>query len=299
MNQQAMNQRAMNQQAMNQHLLLIDPQNDFCDFPAAALPVPPGNREPLRPALPVPGAHADMLRLAAFIRRVGAAFTQIHVTLDSHHPVHIANPTWWVDAAGVAPAPFTSISVDDVRSGRWRARNPQWQPHSIAYVQKLADSGRYTLVVWPEHCLIGHWGHNVHPAVAAELDAWARERLAVIDYVPKGSNPNTEHYSAVRAEVADPADAGSQLNMRLIGALAGAERVVIAGEALSHCVANTVRDIAANWPAADVRKLVLLTDCTSSVSGFEPLGDAFVRELTARGMQTVRSSDFVVAERAV
>ena len=40
-------------------LLMIDPQNDFCDLPPALCP--PGEA----PALPVAGAHADLQRLAA------------------------------------------------------------------------------------------------------------------------------------------------------------------------------------------------------------------------------------------
>ena len=65
----------------NIQLLLIDPQNDFCDIPGAALPVV--------------GANEDMNRLAAFIDRVGGSLSAIHVTLDAHHPVDIAHPSWW------------------------------------------------------------------------------------------------------------------------------------------------------------------------------------------------------------
>jgi nicotinamidase-related amidase len=49
-------------------LLVIDPQNDFCDLPQAYRPVDPLTGQPVAPALPVPGAHADMQRLASFIR---------------------------------------------------------------------------------------------------------------------------------------------------------------------------------------------------------------------------------------
>ncbi|HZO15095.1 MAG TPA: hypothetical protein VFB62_17590, partial [Polyangiaceae bacterium] len=64
-------------------------------------------------------------------------------------------------------------------------------------------------------------------------------------------------------------------------------------EALSHCLANTVRDVATKF--ADPRyteKLVLLTDASSNVSGFEHYGDAFLREMTARGMRTSTTTDF-------
>lgn len=279
------------------HLLIIDPQNDFCDIPDAELPVTVNAQGARviasRPALPVPGADADMKRLAAFIRRIGHKLYDIHVTLDSHNPVDIAHPSWWCNAAGDAPSPFTVITAGDVRNGLWKARSPVAQAHSLKYVESLEANGRYLLIIWPEHCLIGSWGHNVHSAVSDELSAWARRKLENIDFVTKGSNPTTEHYSAVQAEVPDPNDPTTTLNSRLIKTLAEADIVVIAGEALSHCVASTVRDIADNFGEENIKKLVLLTDCASSVGTFEKLGDAFITEMVARGMKVATSLDFL------
>lgn len=259
-------------------LLVIDPQHDFCDLPGAALPVQ--------------GADADLRRLAAFIDREGQGIASIHVTLDSHHPLDIAHPTWWRDAAGDSPAPFTIISAADVASGRWRARDPAMQAKSADYVATLAASGRYALCVWPEHCLIGSPGHAVHADVQRAVNGWARSRLAQVDFVFKGTNPTTEHYSAVRAEVPDPRDPSTAANTRLVAALAAADEILVAGEALSHCVANTVRDLAAHLDPAAVRKLVLLRDATSPVAGFEGLGEAFLDEMTARGMRLATTRDY-------
>ncbi|MDO8415238.1 MAG: hypothetical protein Q7S87_03380 [Agitococcus sp.] len=276
------------------HLLAIDPQNDFCDIPAELQPQNPLSLgTSIVPALPVPGAHADMLRLAQFINRVGNKLFDIHVTLDSHAPIDIAHPTWWRNEKGDAPAPFTLISVSDVRNGIWRARNPLAQAHSLKYVETLAANSRYVLVIWPEHCLIGQWGHNVHASVANALNNWARSRMEVVDFVTKGSNPLTEHYSAVQAEAPDVSDPSTMLNSRLIKTLAEADVILIAGEALSHCVASTVRDIADNFGEDNIKKLVLLTDCTSSVGGFEALGTQFVADMQKRGMQTALSTDFL------
>ena len=77
-------------------------------------------------------------------------------------------------------------------------------------------------------------------------------------------------------------------------ALAGGANLIVAGEALSHCVANTVRDIASNFGEDNIKKLVLLTDCSSSVGGFEQLGTDFVAEMQARGMKTARSIDYML-----
>ena len=74
------------------HLLIIDPQNDFCDLPVST--------SSATPALPVFGADADMQRLAAFIRAHGSQLTDITVTLDSHHRLDIAHPTFWQQADG-------------------------------------------------------------------------------------------------------------------------------------------------------------------------------------------------------
>ena len=79
------------------HLLVIDPQNDFCDIPVAEQPADTSaaGSKKLAPALPVTGADQDMKRLAAFIDRAGDKLFDIHVTLDSHNPIDIAHPTWW------------------------------------------------------------------------------------------------------------------------------------------------------------------------------------------------------------
>lgn len=73
-------------------LLIIDPQNDFCDLAGAALPVP--------------GATADLQRVAALIERYGRQFSEIHVSLDSHHPLDIAHPVWWQTRPVSLPFPL-------------------------------------------------------------------------------------------------------------------------------------------------------------------------------------------------
>jgi nicotinamidase-related amidase len=111
--------------------------------------------------------------------------------------------------------------------------------------------------------------------------------------VSKGTNPLTEHYSAIQAEVPSVDDETTQVNAALVGKLALADTILIAGEALSHCVASTVRDLADQLGAENVGKLVLLTDCASPVRGFEAQGQAFIKEMQARGMRVANSGDIV------
>lgn len=280
------------------HLLMIDPQNDFCDLPEAYCPVDPVTGRRLAPALPVSGAHADMQRLAAFVSRAGAAITDMTVTLDSHHRLDIAHPTFWQAAGGEPVTPFTQITAAQVRARQYLPRDPAALPRTLAYLDELEARGRYTLMVWPVHCEIGTWGHNVHADLRAAYAAWEEKQLGVVAAVFKGTNPWTEHYSAVQAEVPDAEDPDTALNQALVDRLDEADLIVIAGEASSHCVRATTEHIAANLKSGRVDKLVLLTDCMSAVDGFEAQRDAFLRELGERGARLATSTELLADLRA-
>jgi nicotinamidase-related amidase len=161
---------------MNTRLLIIDPQNDFCDIPGAALPVT--------------GANADMTRLAALMKQARDQLDDITVTLDSHASVGIERTTFWTTADGQPVAPFTQIAEIDVRGGRFVPRDRERLPDVLAYLTALERGGRYKLVVWPVHCVLGTWGHNIHEAVAAELAGW--EQQAAANGLPRaqGSQPD-------------------------------------------------------------------------------------------------------------
>lgn len=263
------------------HLLVIDPQNDFCD--------PKGS-------LFVPGATEDMDRLATMIHRLRDRLDDIHVTMDSHRLFDVAHPLYWKDSSGNRPDPFTIITAADVADGRWATSIPSLQRKALEYVRDLENGGRYPLCIWPPHCLIGSWGHQIVPTVLDAFNEWEKQ-LAMVDFVTKGSNPHTEHYSGVKAEVPDPKDPSTQINTTLCSTLLDADVVVIAGEAGSHCLANTVRDIANEFGDDKyVQKLVLLTDATSPVplpAPLDKLQEDFIAEMTARGMQTSTTAEFL------
>jgi nicotinamidase-related amidase len=260
-------------------LLIIDPQIDFCD--------------PDKGALYVPKAEHDMRRLAAMIRRLKDRIEAIHVTLDSHHFIHIAHPIFWKDSHGQHPQAFTRITLAEVEAGQWTTTQPGLYKRALEYVRKLAQNGRYDLTIWPPHCLLGSPGHAVFPELFEALKEW-EQRFACVDFVPKGSHILTEHYSAVQADVPDASDPGTQINTRLIQTLEQADLVAIAGEARTHCVANTVRDIANHFSdASHVQKLVLLTDASSDIPGFEAHAQTFLHEMTARGMQLSTTVEFL------
>ena len=263
-------------------LLVIDPQNDFMDIPGAALPVP--------------GANADMTRLAEFVDALQSRIDDLVVTLDSHASVGIERTTFWVGADGAAVAPFTQITAADARSGKFSPRNAMLRQDAIQYLTALESSSARTLIVWPVHCVLGTWGHNIHERLVSSIADWEYESAHVCDKVLKGLNTMTEQYSAFRAEVPRPDDPRTHNNAELMARLAdGPEELVVAGEALSHCVAASGDDMLAQLDAARLRNTIFLTDCMSPVTGFEAMGQAFLQKLRDKGVRTLTAAEATVA----
>jgi nicotinamidase/pyrazinamidase len=258
-------------------LLIIDPQNDFCDIPGAALPVT--------------GADADMRRLAAFMKAAGERLEEIVVTLDSHASVGVERVTFWRTADGGAVAPFTQITAQELRNGKYTPRDPSLRGEVLQYLDDLEAAGRYRLVVWPVHCVVGMWGHNIHEAVAHELAAWEARVARGAFKVLKGANPLTEQYSALRAEVPRDEDPATNTNHALVERAAPEEgRLFVAGEASSHCVKATVEHLFEEFTAEEIRRVVILEDCMSPVGGFEAQAAEFFAATRDAGAQ-IMSAD--------
>jgi len=279
--------------------LIIDPQNDFV-YPGIENikdnNIPDDIMDSIKDYMPeyivkegsllVPGGYDDMVRVAKMIETEGHKFDDIFVTLDTHHYLDIAHPVFWMSGDGKTnPTPFTIITKADVENGVWRASIPFFQQHCLDYVTQLEDNGRYPLCIWPVHCAIGTFGHNVVEPLKVALALWEKKRKGYVDYVTKGSNFKSEHYSAVKADVPDPSDSSTNLNHKLITALKEFDIIAIAGEARSHCVANTIRDIAAEFGDEHVKKMVLLEDAMSDVPGFENLGNDFMEDMIKLGVK--------------
>jgi nicotinamidase-related amidase len=226
------------------------------------------------------------------ITKYGRDIDEIQLTLDSHYRMHISHPLFWQDATGKEPTPFTIISVDDVTTSKWRPKNPSWKDWALEYVTTLAANKRYALCIWPPHCIIGSIGQTLVPVLYKAVTEWEIQYSAMAPRLTKGSNPFTEHYSAVKGDVPRSDDITTGLNTRFISTLKGYDDILISGEALSHCVANTVRDVAAEFSEDQIKKFVLLEDASSSVTGFEKLGTDFVTEMIAKGMRVSRTDTF-------
>ena len=269
-------------------LLIIDPQNDFCDKNGS---------------LYVPGADEDMKRIAEMIDRSGKTFSNMNVTLDCHHIYYIAGRKFWRNSDGYNPDPFTIITHEDVVDGKWfpifstlpgvgNARE-----YVKEYTKKLEEGGRYPLCVWPDHCLISSWGGSCYPVLFDALIRWEENNHNNVNFVSKGSSITTEHYSGLQAEIPSPYEPETQLNTDLIKRIELVDKLLIGGEASSHCVKSTVEDIANNFSDSSyIKKLYFLEDGSSSVISpfvdFPAIAEKFVTDMSARGMQVVKTTDY-------
>jgi len=262
--------------------LIIDPQRDFHGGGSLA----------------VPGADEDARRVQKLLVEHGSQIDSITVTMDSHQRMHIAHGLFWIDSAGRHPEPFTIIERADVETGKWRAVRPDYQAKAVSYVQALEQHGKFKLCIWPEHCIIGSEGHNVTAPINEGLQAWAETRHSSVDWVHKGQNIFTEMYSALKAEVEIVGDVDTSLNAELVQRLATYERVLVCGQAKSHCVNCTVRDLVAHWPKSDLHRIWLLSDGMSSVPGFEDAGEQFIDDMRAAGLTVVPTTQAFIASPA-
>ncbi|GMH99169.1 hypothetical protein TrLO_g6901 [Triparma laevis f. longispina] len=255
--------------------IIIDPQ---CDFH-------PGG------SLAIPTAGEDAARIKDLLSKSPSPFSEVYVTLDSHHKYDVAHPGYWVDGEGNNPSPFTLINYEDVVEGKWTPTNEVNKEWALTYTKALKDQGSFTLCVWPEHCLIGSSGHNVDATVQAGLTAWLLNNPGKeIKWVLKGQNTKTEMYSCMKAEVPVEDDDATKFNTSLMAEFEAYDKLYVAGQAQSHCVNFTVRDISANYKK-EQSLINVLEDCMSNVPGFEEAGSKFILDMKAEGCGIINAGD--------
>jgi nicotinamidase-related amidase len=262
-------------------LLLVDEQHDFVD-PAGALAVP--------------GAQGDLARLLAWFYANAAAITHIYASLDTHLPSHIFFSSWWINPqTGAHPAPFTAITVEDVEQGRWEpAVEPEW---SRDYLRLLQRQAKKDLMIWPPHTMEGALGHMLAPPLSEAITWHSVARSVLPNYLSKGRTTRTEFYGVFGAEVTDLDDPASALNTAFLDEIMRHDRIYLAGEAKSHCVLETARQIVARFASQpDIpRRLYILRDCMSSVAhptiNFDALADAEFAEMERQGVHLSATTD--------
>lgn len=282
-------------------LMLIDVQNTFC-MPGFELFV--GGRSGN-------GAVEDNIRLCQFIYRNLGTINHIIATMDTHTSQQIFHPIFFIDAEGNHPAPYSDIHVADLQSGKWKFNPalstqlniaPEYgQQMVLHYAEMLQKEGKYALTIWPYHAMLGGIGHALVPAVEEAIFFHSHARTDQTHFAIKGDKPFTENYSVVGPEVLT-GPMGEVLGVhdtQFIQHLQEVDKLYVAGQAKSHCVAWTVQDLLDDILATDpklAKKVYLLDDCSSAVvvpgvvDHTEAANDAY-EWFAKAGMHIVKSTD--------
>jgi nicotinamidase-related amidase len=257
-------------------LMMIDVQNTFC-LPNFELFV--GGRSGT-------GAIDDNRRLIEFLYQNADKVTEVAATLDTHVAFQIFHPIFWVDANGDIVPPFTMIAHADVVNGKYRV-NPAvaryaaptsdgrgnymgLQDYALHYTKRLEDTGKFALTVWPYHAMLGGIGHALVSSVEEAVFFHSQARASQPKLETKGGIYLTENYSVLKPEVTDGphGEIVGQRNSEFYNRLMSFDKVIIAGQAKSHCVAWTIEDMLSEIVQVDAelaKKVYLLEDCTSPV----------------------------------
>lgn len=240
----------------NTILLIIDPQNDFCNA---------------KGTLYVPNAENDMSRIISLIDRHGDKIDGIYLTADDHLPNDISHPIFWKDAQGNHPEPFSTITFQDIKSKKYTTTAAQDLSLASQYIEQLEKMHK-AHTIWPTHCISGTWGAGIVPELLDKIIDWTKGTNRHYQIIRKGWYPYTEHFGAFEAEVSYPMIESTLFNSPLARELNKYSKILLAGEAKSHCVNNTIKQMTAKAPEL-LEKLVILEDAMSPVSGCETMAD--------------------------
>lgn len=286
-------------------LYIIDGQKDFC-FPRGSLFV--GGESGT-------GAIDDSVRIAQFIYRNLGRLSQVIATMDTHFAFQIFFSSFLVFDDGSPVPPHTQVPLDMVRKGQVKVAPyaasalgvdySYLNQHLEHYCLMLEKAGKYTLYVWPEHCVLGSDGHVLAGVLheARLFHAYVRGSQSLTEV--KGGHPLTENYSVFSPEVLTGPDgkAIAQKNVRAIkSAMRG--KTILCGQAASHCVGSSIDDLLTEVLAFDPKlasNFYIMEDGMSSVTvpdgkggfiaNFTPQAKAALKRFADHGMHVVKSTD--------
>lgn len=249
---------------MSKLLICVDFQNDFLEG---------GTME-------VSGGNADVDRTIEFIKN--NKIDKIICSLDTHTKKQIFHKCYWKDQNGNEPDNYTIITKEDVENGKWIPTNGNIE-YAIEYLSHIKSEGRKELCIWPYHCLIGTKGASLC------------ERLADVVYqnnnlfIQKGMDPDTEMYGIIRPEYNE----NNYYNYEVLEAIEQYDEVYITGEASSHCVVESVKEIAEYYEGNFelLSKITVLTDCMSSIKGYEEDTEKEFEILKTKGIKLAKSTE--------
>lgn len=247
--------------------LIIDPQLSFMEGGS----------------LGVAGSLKDTERTAEFICNNIDQLSDIYVSLDVHSIHQIFFPIWWVNQEGEHPAPFTVITKEDVKNKTWI---PCFlEDETIQYIEHT------DVTIWPYHCIEGTTGQTIEPQLQNMLMFFSFLHSKNIHIISKGQDPSSDMLGIIAPNYCLE-EKKHLINSSLVTELFKYDKIIISGQAKSHCVLQSVIQLIEYCEnKEDLKKIYVLMDTMSSISGFEETTELKYQELKDKyGIHLVTSN---------
>ncbi len=189
--------------------------------------------------------------------------------------------------------------------------NGCWKP--IVTAQKYLDeTWEYVnalglVVLWTKHCHRFTLGATIEPVVMANimyhnfLRGWLEAEPA---WYTKGVSWRTEYFGILAPEFEIADDENAQLTLNILQLFDGFpdqgilpfDLIIVTGQAASHCVLRTmqqmVKHIEESGRDEAIKKIIYLSDTSSTIIGFEEATEKAHTELQAKGVQMTTTKEF-------
>ena len=230
----------------------IDFQNDFIDKSSPMC---------------VNGAIDDVTRFGEFILNNVEKIDNIFLSMDTHHYYHIAHSCFWVDKDGNHPSAFSTITCKEIYDKWFPSHKDVSEEYIRSYFETL-ESKNKELTIWPLHCLEGTRGWALADELIEPIKEWSHRHQKYPTFIYKGRNMLTEHFSALEAIMLIELDSSTYFNYDLIYQLKDFDKILIGGEAATHCVKETIQSLL-RAPEI-VQNSILVSDWASPIGGNKP-----------------------------
>lgn len=239
----------------------------------------------------VPNSIKDVENITKFIYKNMDEITNIMCSLDTHTPGQIFHPAWWVDENGNTPNAYTIITYEDVQNRKWIPVLDDTED-SIEYLKQLNYLGKSNLCIWPYHCISGTEGATIENELAKIIYFHSVARSCTNPMIFKGTDPKSEMYGIIKPEYSKD----NFINMEVLNTIKQYDEVYVVGEASSHCVLESVKQIAEYFSEKPeiLNRITILTDCTSSITGYEENTTKEFKELAKVGIKFKKSTEVVL-----
>ena len=203
---------------MKNCVLLLNPQNDFLSINGSYT-----QKE-----------HVEVEQLSQVFNEIDA--DGIVLMMDSHYPMDISHSNYWIDFEGNHPAVGTKITKREAKGRKYCVFMPgapknvveEKQKLAVEYLENIESIGLSHHIV-PNHCIIGTWGHGVHPMIMNDVIRWSNDKGRDYQMMSKGIYQHSEHIGAFEAVVPDPNIPETMLNQGILQYLDNFENVYIWG----------------------------------------------------------------------